>query len=101
MAGDVAWTPTRDYIERSNVWQFMRRQGIGNLAELLRRSTDEPEWFWDAIVAEIPVEFFRPYERILDTTRGLPWARWFVGGRLNLTVNCLDRHARSIRRDHP
>src|SRR5262249_36883845 len=53
------------------------------------------------IVADIPVEFFRPYAHTLETSRGLPWARWFVGGTLNLAHNCLDRHARADRRDHP
>ena len=58
-----------------------------SIEELRHRSTAEPEWFWDAVVADIPVDFFHPYDRVLDTTRGLPWARWFVGGTLNLAHN--------------
>jgi acetyl-CoA synthetase len=101
MASRYAWTPSRDYIEQRNVWQFMRRHGIGSLDELQRRSTAEREWFWDAVAADIPVDFFRPYDTVLDTTRGLPWTRWFTGGTLNLAHNCVDRHARSVLCDEP
>ncbi len=99
MAGPVVWTPRSDYSERTNIWQFMRRHGMASLEELRQRSAAEPEWFWDAVVADIPVELIHPYDRVLDTTRGLPWARWFVGGTLNLAHQCLDRHALSERRD--
>jgi acetyl-CoA synthetase len=79
----------------------MRGQGIGSLEELRHRAAAEPEWFWDAVVADIPIEFFHAYDRVLDTTRGVPWTRWFVGGTLNLAHQCLDRHAGSQHRDRP
>ena len=31
--------------------------------------------------------------RVLDLSRGIPWATWFTGGRINLAHNCLDRWA--------
>src|SRR4051812_44716865 len=101
MAEDFVWTPSRDYIEHSNVWRFMQRHGIADYPELIRRTTTDIEWFWDAMVADLQIEFFRPYEKVLDTTRGIPWSRWFVGGQINLAHNCVDKHARSARRDHP
>jgi acetyl-CoA synthetase len=101
MASRFAWIPSRDYIEQRNVWQFMQRQGIASLEELQRRATAEPEWFWDAVAADLPVEFFRPYDTVLDTTRGIPWTRWYTGGTLNLAHNCVDRHAQSVLRDEP
>jgi acetyl-CoA synthetase len=45
------------------------------------------------------VEFTTPYERVLDDSGGIPWTKWFVGGRVNLTHNCVDRHARGERAD--
>jgi acetyl-CoA synthetase len=93
MASRFAWTPSRDYIERTNVWQFMQRHGIASIEELLHRAASEPEWFWDAVAADIPVTFFQPYDAVLDTTPGLAWSRWFTGGKLNLAYNCVDRHA--------
>ncbi|HJV04762.1 MAG TPA: AMP-binding protein, partial [Actinomycetota bacterium] len=50
---------------------------------------DDIEWFWDAVVKDLGIEFFQPYDRVLDTSDGIPWARWFVGGKINLAhVTC-------------
>jgi acetyl-CoA synthetase len=69
----------------------MEAQGIEAFDELVRRSVDEPEWFWDAVVQFLGIEFSRPYDKVLDTTNGIAWATWFVGGELNFAENCL-RH---------
>ena len=73
--------------------RFARRHGIDEYAELVRRSQDEPEWFWDAVVQHLPIEFAEPYERVLDDRRGPEWATWFLGGRLNIAWNCVGRWA--------
>ena len=62
-------------------------------AQLRRRSAADTEWFWDAVVRHLGIEFFTPYERVVDTSRGPEWATWFGGGTINLTYNCVDRHA--------
>jgi acetyl-CoA synthetase len=41
----------------------------------------------------LDLRFAQPYERVLDDSNGIPWATWFVGGRLNLAVSCLDKYA--------
>ncbi|HLG01305.1 MAG TPA: AMP-binding protein, partial [Acidimicrobiia bacterium] len=41
------------------------------------------------------LDWFTPYDKVLDTSEGIEWSRWFVGGRLNLAHNCLDRHAQA------
>jgi len=99
MTNEIVWRPTKEYIEKSNIKRFMDRHAIQNYEELLRRSTDDIEWFWDAIVKELGIEFFRPYNRVLDVSNGIAWAKWFVGGQINLTHNCVDRHAKSFRRN--
>jgi acetyl-CoA synthetase len=43
------------------------------------------------------VEWFQPYRQVLDLSHGPEWAQWFVGGRLNIAHNCLDRWAASGR----
>jgi acetyl-CoA synthetase len=99
MAGNYVWTPAPDVIERANITRFMRRHGIADYRELIARSTADIEWFWGAVIEDLDIAFDRPYDAILDTTRGIPWSRWFVGGSINLAHQCLDRHARSSRRD--
>ncbi|MGH2722743.1 MAG: AMP-binding protein [Actinomycetota bacterium] len=86
---DIVWRPTDEYVERANVTRFMRTHGIGSYEDLVARSQDDVEWFWDAVVQDLGIEFFRPYDRVLDTSEGIPWSKWFVGGQINLAhVTC-------------
>lgn len=96
---EIAWTPGPDHLARSRLRRFMDRHGIPDLAALHRRSVDDLEWFWNAVVVDLGLEFYEPYERVVDTSRGLPWARWFVGGKYNYVHNAVDRHAASDRRN--
>ena len=89
----IVWSPTEDYVERANVTQFMRTHGIASYEELVKRSQDDVEWFWDAVVKDLGLEFTKPYQRVLDTSSGAPWATWFTGGEVNLAHNCVDRWA--------
>jgi acetyl-CoA synthetase len=86
---DIVWTPSADYLERANLTRFMRAHGIVDYEELIRRSQDDIAWFWDAVVKDLDIPFFKPYETVLDTSRGIPWSTWFTGGTINLAhVTC-------------
>jgi acetyl-CoA synthetase len=87
---DVVWSPSSEYAERANVTRFMRAHGIGSYEELVARSVGDVAWFWDAVVRDLDISFLTPYERVLDTSRGVEWATWFVGGRTNVAHQCVD-----------
>jgi acetyl-CoA synthetase len=89
---DFFWTPTSEYIDNANATRLMRAHGIADYQELVGRSQQDPEWFWDAVVKDLGLEFTTPYTRVLDDSSGPAWPKWFVGGRVNLTHNCIDRH---------
>jgi acetyl-CoA synthetase len=55
----------------------------------------DPEAFWARLAGEL--EWSRPWTTVLDWQP--PHAKWFVGGQLNASVNCVDRHARGPRRN--
>ena len=93
----MIWEPSREFIERTNVWRFMQRLGFSDREAFLHFSRQNPERFWDELMREIGVEWFQPYHQVLDASRGPEWAQWFVGGRLNIAHNCLDRWADSGR----
>jgi acetyl-CoA synthetase len=88
------WEPSPSFIERTNIYRFMRRLGFSSRDEFLRFSRDKPEAFWDQLGKEIDIEWFAPYEKVMDASRGVEWAQWFTKGKLNIAWNCLDRHAR-------
>jgi acetyl-CoA synthetase len=97
--GEIAWRPTQKQIDGSRLKAFMDRHGIPDYPTLLRRSTREPEWFWQAVLDELDIEFYEPFTQLIDTSRGIPWTRWCVDGRLNIAHNCLDKWADAARVD--
>jgi acetyl-CoA synthetase len=55
----------------------------------------DPEAFWAKFAGEL--EWLRRWDRVLDWQP--PHAKWFVGGKINASVNCIDRHVRGPRRN--
>jgi acetyl-CoA synthetase len=63
--------------------------------EIYRRAEADPVAFWESYAREL--EWVRPWDKALEGEG--PDARWFVGGRINASVNCLDRHVRGAHRN--
>jgi acetyl-CoA synthetase len=93
------WSPSEPVLERANVVRLMRRHAIDDYWELVRRSQEEPEWFWPAAIEDMGIEFSTPWTRVVDVARGPEWATWFVGARLNVAWNCVHRFAGGKRAD--
>src|SRR5262245_8359017 len=62
---------------------------------LYRRSVDDPEGFWAEMAREL--RWLKPWRKALEWK--LPYAKWFIGGKLNVSDNCLDRHVEGPRRN--
>ena len=78
--------------------EFRARAHVQSLEEyekLYRESIENPEKFWAEAAREL--DWFEPWKKVLEWD--LPWAKWFVGGKTNLSYNCVDRHALGKRRD--
>ncbi|MGB6686295.1 MAG: acetate--CoA ligase [Terracidiphilus sp.] len=78
--------------------EFSRKAHIKSLAEyeaLYKRSIEDPEGFWADAAKEL--HWFKPWGKVLEWN--LPEAKWFVGGEMNLSYNCVDRHLDGPRRD--
>ena len=65
--------------------------------DIYAEAAADGEAFWAARASEL--EWMRPWDRVLHWKP--PHAQWFVGGQLNASVNCLDRHLAGARRDAP
>ncbi len=75
---------------------FAERARVGSLAayeQLYERAERDPEGFWAEVASDL--DWFRPWDEVLQWN--VPWAKWFVGGKLNLAHNCLDRHLKTRR----
>ncbi len=62
--------------------------------EMHHRSLDDPEGFWSEEARKL--DWYKTWDRVLDWEP--PYARWFVGGRLNASFQCVDRHVKMWRR---
>ncbi|RDI94904.1 acetate--CoA ligase [Meiothermus sp. QL-1] len=70
---------------------FRKAAQINRLEEyeaLYKESLEAPERFWSRVASEL--HWFQPWEKVLAWDP--PKAQWFIGGKLNLAYNCLDRH---------
>ena len=65
---------------------------------LCRRAEEDRDGFWSDIASEL--EWSKKWDQVLDWSDP-PFAKWFVGGKTNVSVNCLDRHLDGPRRTKP
>jgi acetyl-CoA synthetase len=71
--------------------EFSRHAHIHSLEvydSISKRAFEDPEGFWAGIALEL--HWFEPWQKVLEWE--VPFAKWFVGGKTNLSYNCLDRH---------
>jgi len=90
-----AWTPSPEQMAGSRLRQFLDRLGVADLEELRARSRDDLDWFWEAAVDDVGIGWSRRFDRVHDSSEGMAWTRWWLGGRLNLASNAADRHAQA------
>ncbi|MDE3089258.1 MAG: AMP-binding protein, partial [Chloroflexota bacterium] len=69
----------------------MERYQIASFDELMRRSTEDIDWFWNAVLDDLGIQFYEPYQKVVDQSKGAPWAQWCVGGKMNIVHNALDK----------
>jgi acetyl-CoA synthetase len=83
------FAPPAEFVAKAHV------QGLDQYEALYRRSVEDPEGFWGEAAGEL--EWFAPWTKVLvgEGSR----AQWFVDGKLNLSHNCVDRHALGARKD--
>src|SRR5271163_2776390 len=78
--------------------EFSRQAHIQSLEEyndLYQESINDPDKFWSRIAGEL--HWFKKWDKVLEWNS--PWAKWFLGGQINLSYNCLDRHVQSPRKN--
>src|SRR5579859_7161435 len=63
--------------------------------DVYRRAHEDPDGFWAEAANRL--DWFKSWDTVLQWNA--PWAKWFVGGELNASYNCVDRHAATWRRN--
>ncbi|RYJ13839.1 acetyl-CoA synthetase [Halogeometricum borinquense] len=98
---EVVHEPTREFVESTNVYEFMQEYGIEDYDELIRRTCTDVdgvaesgvEWFWDELVEYLDIDFYEDYDAVRDDTDGPQFSEWYPGGSINVAHNVVDKHA--------
>ena len=93
--GEFVWHPAPELIAQSNLQRFIDKHQLGSYDELMRRSTTDIAWFWDTVLRDLDIQFYKPYSQIVALNEGKPWPHWCVGGEMNIVHNLLDKYAGS------
>jgi acetyl-CoA synthetase len=84
------FAPAADFSANAAISSFEEYQ------KLYQRSIDDPEGFW-AEAAQRELAWFKPWDKVHEWEA--PFAKWFIGGRINLAYNCVDRHVATWRKN--
>ena len=95
----IVWRPDPETASRTRIARFMQQHGISSLEALQQRSVEDIAWYWEAVSRDLAWLWYTPYHQVVDTSRGIQWPRWFIGGQTNLAANCVDKHLTGARRD--
>ena len=80
----------------SNILQFMNKHQLATYQELLKRFVENIEWYWNAVIEDLSLEWFHGYNQVYDSSEGFPRTKWFLDGKCNIVYNAVDRHAKVI-----
>ncbi|MGH2449917.1 MAG: AMP-binding protein [Candidatus Limnocylindria bacterium] len=86
-----AWAPSDRHLARSRLRALAARHGHRDHDSLMAWSTADLEGFWRATDEDLGLVWSKPYERVYDDSRGIPWTTWWAGGRMNYVASAL-RH---------
>ena len=84
------FTPPAEFSQKAHI------KSIEQYHQLYKEAAADPEAFW-AKLAETELHWFEKWDKILDWQP--PFAKWFVGGKINISYNCLDRHLTTSRKN--
>lgn len=88
---------TRRFGPPQELCKRARIRSMEQYREMHKRSLEDPEGFWGEYAEEL--EWEKKWDKVLEDDFGRARIKWFVGGRLNVAYNCLDRHLKTGRKD--
>jgi acetyl-CoA synthetase len=87
----IVWHPNQKWIDESNLTAFIKDHNLKDYDHLIERSTSDYAWFWENVIKDLDIRFYKPFDKIVDLERGIQFPRWCVGGKMNIVHNCLDK----------
>jgi len=73
----------------------MKKNQISDYQQLLKRSVENIEWYWNAVDDDLGLKWFHRYNQVFDSSKGIPRTRWFLNGKCNIVYNAIDIYAKN------
>ena len=88
---DFEFIPSEKQTKDSNIYRFMEKHEIDSLEELSIKAKQDPSWFWRAVSEDVGIVWDKPYQKVFDSGKGIPWTRWFIGGKTNIYKSSVEK----------
>ena len=73
----------------------MKKYDVKNYRDLIHKSSQNIEWYWNAVNEDLDFKWFQKYTKVFDSSDGVPKTKWFVNGKCNIIANVIDKHAKN------
>ena len=91
MTEERIFYPPKELTKKANI------KSLKEYKDIYQRSLDDPDGFWSEMAQQL--DWYKKWDKVLVTDFKEAKHEWFVGGKLNVTYNCLDRHLNSWRKN--
>jgi acetyl-CoA synthetase len=85
-----SFSPTKEFAQNAQI------KSLADYQQLWAQAQADPQQFWGELAAT-QLHWFQQWDKVLDWQP--PFAQWFVGGKINISYNCLDRHLTTWRKN--
>jgi acetyl-CoA synthetase len=90
----IEWNPSKDLIEKTRLYKWIRKLGYNDYESFYQSSIKDVAWFWEEAEKELAIPWYQSYTKVLDDSRGVEWASWFINGKLNVYEMAIDKWAK-------
>ncbi len=89
---DTVYKPSPETVAKSNLESLRKFMGKNSIQELYDYADAHMGEFYERLVGHLGIDFFENFTRITDTGKGKENTTWYIGGKINIAYNCVERH---------
>jgi len=72
----------------------MKKNDVSSLEELSEKAKNDLDWFWNEVEKFFGIVWDEPYKKVLDLSKGIQWAKWFVEGKTNIYKSSVEKFSK-------
>ncbi|GGE61183.1 AMP-binding protein [Priestia taiwanensis] len=86
----AVWIPNKDYIEKTNLFQWMQSLGFDDYDTFYKKSIEETDWFWGEVEQTLGIKWMTPYTSVLEG-EDIAFPYWYANGTCNIIQSALEQ----------